>query len=96
MLDINYLDHCLGFAGDSLLDQCKVDMIGDSVEDFMVKPSVQIRREKDLEKKVRQLVPKTLTILEVFVSAHLGTNYAIIFRTVKSIEKPVIDLNFMT
>ena len=53
MLDINYLDHCLGFAGDSLLDQCKVDMIGDSVEDFMVKPSVQIRREKDLEKKVR-------------------------------------------
>ena len=27
-------------------------MIGDSIEDFMVKPSVQIRREKDAEKKV--------------------------------------------
>ena len=35
-----YLAREWGFAGNSLLDQCKVDMIADSVEDFMVKPSV--------------------------------------------------------
>ena len=52
-----------GFAGDSLLDQCQVDMIGDSVEDFMVKPSVQIRREKDAEKKAGNTTyPSLLTL----------------------------------
>ena len=46
-----YLAREWGFTGSSLLDQCKIDMIADSVEDFMVKPSVQIRREKDEDKK---------------------------------------------
>ncbi len=45
-----------GFAGDSLLEQLKVEMIADSIEDFMVKPSVPIRREKDAEKKVQTIV----------------------------------------
>ena len=45
----------LGFAGDSLLEQLKVEMIADSIEDFMVKPSVPIRREKDAEKKVQAI-----------------------------------------
>jgi len=50
-----YLARMWGFNGDSLLDQCKVEMIGDSVSDYIVQPCVWIRREKDEEKKAEKV-----------------------------------------
>ena len=48
---IRYLARMWGYAGESILDQCRVDMIADAVEDQIVRNSVLIRREQDEEKK---------------------------------------------
>ena len=48
---IRYLARMWGYAGKSMLDQCRVDMIADAVEDQIVRNSVLIRREQDEEKK---------------------------------------------
>ncbi len=66
MFQVRYFARQWGFAGDSLMDQLKVEMIADSIEDFMVKPSVPIRREKDAEKKV-ELQDKYREALDTFL-----------------------------
>ena len=44
-----------GYNGEALLDQCRVEMIADAVEDQIVRNCVGIRREKDEEKKKERL-----------------------------------------
>jgi len=52
---IRYLARQWGYAGESLLDQCKVDMITDAVEDQVVRACVLIRREQDPDKKAERV-----------------------------------------
>ena len=41
--------------GDTLLDQAKVEMIADCVEDYLMEPYLAVRRLKDEDEKVSLL-----------------------------------------
>ena len=50
-----YFARLHGFAGESLLDQARVEMIADSLADYVVQPCVWIRRETDEVKKQEKI-----------------------------------------
>ena len=50
-----YFARSYGFAGESLLDQARVEMIADSLADYVVQPCVWIRRETDEVKKQEKI-----------------------------------------
>jgi len=57
--------------GKSAFDKARVDMIADSVEDYIVKPCVYIRREQNAEEKVNlRTLHCSIAIFKVYYSSN--------------------------